>query len=90
MVLARQKVMKNSFSLKRISIDYQELILFLTTFILLVFLFMQTPNKLEQMREHFCLISLIGVVGFYRYGMWIAHLICALIYEHNVYADLKK
>lgn len=82
--------MNINYSLNKAISMHKELILFLLTFMLLVFLFLQTPNKLEQVREHLCLVGLIGGVGVYRYSMWLVHLIRAFIYEYSEYAGLKK
>lgn len=82
--------MNINYSLNKAISRHKELVLFLLSFMLLIFLFMQTPNKLEQMRGHVCLVSLIGMVGLYRYSLWMMHLVRAFIYEHLVYAGLKK
>ncbi|NLF84366.1 MAG: hypothetical protein GX568_10380, partial [Candidatus Gastranaerophilales bacterium] len=82
--------MNINYSLNKAISRHKELVLFLLSFMLLIFLFMQTPNKLEQVREHLCLVGLIGVVGFYRYSLWLAHLVRAFMYEYFVYAGFKK
>ncbi len=70
--------------------NFKNIVLFLLYSLLLLSLIVQTPNKIQYMQEHFYFIGFVGIIGFYRYSLWIVHLIRAQIYEKIVYANLKK
>ena len=70
-------------------IDKNIFLFFIYSFLLIMLIF-GTPNKLVFLQEHFYIVSLVGFIGFYRYSLWIIHLIRAQIYEKGFYAKLKK
>ncbi|OGI02432.1 MAG: hypothetical protein A2Y25_01225 [Candidatus Melainabacteria bacterium GWF2_37_15] len=70
-------------------INWNVFLFFLYSFILFV-LILETPNKIVHIREYPYIFGLVGFIGIYRYGMWLAHLIRAQIYERYFYKKVRK
>ncbi|HSA07022.1 MAG TPA: glycosyltransferase [Candidatus Gastranaerophilales bacterium] len=66
------------------------ILLFIIYTLLLLILIIETPNKINYLGEHFYIIGFLGIVGIYRYSLWIIHLVRALIYEKIVYKRIKN
>ncbi len=64
--------------------------LFLLYSFILAVLLIETPNKLSYISEHPYIFSIVGIIGLYRYGLWLVHLIRAQIYEKYFYANIRK
>lgn len=69
-------------------ISWKVFLFFLYTFILAVLL-IETPNKIAYIHQYPYIFGLIGIIGIYRYGLWLVHFIRAQLYE-KYYAKLRK
>ena len=70
-------------------INWNAFLFFLYSFILFV-LILETPNKIIHIREYPYIFGLVGVIGIYRYGIWLTHLIRAQLYERYFYSNMRK
>jgi len=62
---------------------------FLYTFVLGVLL-IETPTKFSYIAQHPYAFGFVGLVGLYRYGLWLVHLLRALVYERYFYSNIRQ
>lgn len=66
------------------------ILLFSLYSVFLLLLFIKTPGKISCLAQNPHVFSLVGLIGLYRYSLWLAHIIRALFYENVLYKNIRK
>ncbi len=77
-------------ALKNFNFRDKNFVLFLVYTVIILLLFIETPNKLASLQENLYIVSILALIGAYRFSLWFTHLVRAQIYERSAYLKIRR